>query len=85
MLRRVAHVKSDVSEEPGASLIRVKRIGELGTTQTATSNRRTLRRNRILPSGNYVCSIYSFVIYLTRQHIKQMEYIFQRINLQLSR
>jgi hypothetical protein len=43
MLRRVALVRTDVSEEPGASFIRVTRIGELGTTQAATSNRRTLR------------------------------------------
>jgi hypothetical protein len=34
MLRRVALVRSDVSEEPGASSIRVTRIGELGTTNT---------------------------------------------------
>jgi hypothetical protein len=45
MLRRVALVRTDVSEEPGASFIRVKEFGELGTTQAATSNRRTLRRN----------------------------------------
>jgi hypothetical protein len=34
MLRRAALVRTDVSEEPGASFIRVTRIGE-----------RTLRRN----------------------------------------
>jgi hypothetical protein len=45
MLRRVALVRADVLEEPGASFIRVTKIGELGTTQAATSNRRTLRRN----------------------------------------
>jgi hypothetical protein len=45
MLRRVALVRTDVSEEPGASFIMVTRIGELGTTQAATSNRLTLRRN----------------------------------------
>jgi hypothetical protein len=45
LLRRVALVRTDVSEEPGASSIRVTKIGELGTTQAATSNRRTLRRN----------------------------------------
>jgi hypothetical protein len=45
MLRRVALVRNDVSEEPGASFIRVTKIGALGTTQAATSNRRTLRRN----------------------------------------
>jgi hypothetical protein len=32
MLRRVALVRNDVSEEPSASFIRVTRIGELGTT-----------------------------------------------------
>jgi hypothetical protein len=31
MLRRVALVRTDVSEEPGASFIRVTKIGELGT------------------------------------------------------
>jgi hypothetical protein len=45
MLRRVALVRTDVSEEPSASFIRVTRIGELGTTLAATSNRHTLRRN----------------------------------------
>jgi hypothetical protein len=45
MLRRVDLVRIDVSEDPGASFIRVTRIGELGTTQAATSNRRMLRRN----------------------------------------
>jgi hypothetical protein len=38
MLRRVAPVRTDVSEEPSASFIRVTRIGELGTTLAATSN-----------------------------------------------
>jgi hypothetical protein len=45
LLRRVALVRTDVSEEPDASFIRVTKIDELGTTQAATSNRRTLRRN----------------------------------------
>jgi hypothetical protein len=31
MLHRVALVRTDVSEEPSASFIRVTRIGELGT------------------------------------------------------
>jgi hypothetical protein len=50
MLGRVALLRTDVSEEPGASFIRVTRIRELGTTQAATSNRRTLRRNANLRS-----------------------------------
>jgi hypothetical protein len=39
MLRRMALVRTDISEEPGASFIRVTRIGELGATHAATSNR----------------------------------------------
>jgi hypothetical protein len=42
MLRRVALVRTDVSEELSASFIRMTRIGELGTTLAVTSNRRTL-------------------------------------------
>jgi hypothetical protein len=45
MLRRVALALTDVSEEPSASFIRVTKIGELGITLAATSNRRTLRKN----------------------------------------
>jgi hypothetical protein len=44
-LSRVALVRTDVSEELSASIIRVTRIGELETTLAVTSNRRTLRRN----------------------------------------
>jgi hypothetical protein len=43
MLRRVALVKTDVSEELSASFTGVTRIGELGTALPVTSNRRTLR------------------------------------------
>jgi hypothetical protein len=38
MLRRVALVRTDLSEEL-ASFIRATRIGELGTTLAVTSNR----------------------------------------------
>jgi hypothetical protein len=43
MLRRVALVRINVSEELNVSIIRVKRIGELGPL-ARTINRRTLRR-----------------------------------------
>jgi hypothetical protein len=65
MLRRVALVRIDVSEEHSASFISVTRIGELGTTLAVTSNRRTLRRNttslghlvrRLLVTANVVPS-----------------------------
>jgi hypothetical protein len=39
MLRRVALVGTDVSDDLSASFIRVTRIGELGTTLAITSNR----------------------------------------------
>jgi hypothetical protein len=45
MLRRVALVRTDVSEELSASFISVTRIGELGTMLAVTTNRCTLRRN----------------------------------------
>jgi hypothetical protein len=41
MLRCVALVRTDVSEELSASFVRVTRIGELGTPLAVTSNRRS--------------------------------------------
>jgi hypothetical protein len=59
MLRRVALVGTDVSEERG-SLIGVTRFGELGTTLDVTSNRCKLRRNtsvrRLLVTASVVPS-----------------------------
>jgi hypothetical protein len=52
MLRRVALVRIDVSEERSASIIRVTRIGKLGTTLAVTSNRRT----RFLQETHFVTS-----------------------------
>jgi hypothetical protein len=45
MLRHVALIRADVSEERSASFIRVTKIRELGTTLAVTSNRRRMRRN----------------------------------------
>jgi hypothetical protein len=45
VLRSVALVTTDVSEERSASIIRVTRVGELGKTLAVTSNLRTLRGN----------------------------------------
>jgi hypothetical protein len=58
MLRPVALVRTDVSEEPSASIIKVTRIGEPGTTLAVTSNRRThvLHRVRRLPVTDNVHS-----------------------------
>jgi hypothetical protein len=43
MLRHVALVRTDVSEELSTSFIRATRIGELRTTLAVTSNRRSMR------------------------------------------
>jgi hypothetical protein len=48
MLRHVAFVRTDVSEELNASIIRVTRIAELGTALAVTSNRRTLMMETLL-------------------------------------
>jgi hypothetical protein len=59
MLRRVARVRTDVSEELSASIIRVIRIGELGTFLTVASNQRTLRRN----------TMYFFAVYVVHRFL----------------
>jgi hypothetical protein len=57
MLRCVALVRTDASEELSASFVRVTRIRELGTTLAVTSNRPTLRRNtRLLVTASVVPS-----------------------------
>jgi hypothetical protein len=58
MLRRVALVRTDVSVVPSASFIRVTRIGELGTTLAATSNRRTLRSSHCRENLKSYLSVY---------------------------
>jgi hypothetical protein len=45
MLRRVVLVRTDVSVELSAYIIRVIRIGELENTLAVTSNQRRLRSN----------------------------------------
>jgi hypothetical protein len=54
MLRRMALVRTDVSEEPSASITTVKRISELGTASAVTHNRIT--QLRLLVTANAVSS-----------------------------
>jgi hypothetical protein len=65
MLRRVTHVRTDVSEE--GSIIRVTRIGELRTV--AVTNRRTLRRNT-----EYIQYIYIVVYSISPQRASVVSY-----------
>jgi hypothetical protein len=64
MLRRVVFVTVDVSEELSASIIMVKRIGELKTTLAVTSNRSTLGRSTILYDNIYIY-IYIYIYIVT--------------------
>jgi hypothetical protein len=52
MLRRVALIRNNVSGEPSVAIIRVTRIGQLGTTSAVTSNRRTLRAKLLVTADD---------------------------------
>jgi hypothetical protein len=54
MFRRVALVRTDVSEELSTSFIRVTRIGELGTMLSVTGNRYSV--GQLLVTANVVPS-----------------------------
>jgi hypothetical protein len=61
MLRCVALVSTDVSEELSASFTRVTRISEIATTLAVTSNRHTLRKNLVFLRSMSVASKTSVV------------------------
>jgi hypothetical protein len=62
MFRRVALVRTDVSEELSASLIRVTRIGELGATLAVTSTRHTLRLGQQCSNMPTACTFHDVVL-----------------------
>jgi hypothetical protein len=51
MLRRVVLVRTDVSKEISASIIRVTRIDELGTKLAVTGNRRSATKRNVASYG----------------------------------
>jgi hypothetical protein len=53
MLRRVAFVRTDVSEQLSVSFIRVTRIGELGTTSVC----RLLVAANVVPSSSILVTL----------------------------
>jgi hypothetical protein len=59
MLHHVAIIRTDVSEEPSASFIRVTRIGELGTTLATDARcvRRLLVIAHIVPSSPILATL----------------------------
>jgi hypothetical protein len=78
MLRRVALVRTDVSGELNSLIIRVTRIGELGTTLALTSNghikqtpwplvgKRTIPTDR--PASDTRCEKYQVLLYIVFLH-----------------
>jgi hypothetical protein len=82
MLRRVALVRTDVSEELSASFIRVTRISELGTTLAVTSNRHENLKSYISLTekscvSNEVRNLFLYYSYLReilKSYICQMVY-----------
>jgi hypothetical protein len=57
MLRLLALVRTDVSEEPNSSLIRVTRIGELVRTLAVTIVRRLLVTASVVPSSHILVTV----------------------------
>jgi hypothetical protein len=70
MLRRVALVRTDVSEELSTSIIRVTRIGKLITTLAVTSNRRGVRR--LLVTASVVPSL-PILVTLMKEALRSSE------------
>jgi hypothetical protein len=68
MLRLVAHVRTDVSEERSVSIIKVIRIGELGTL-AVTSNRRLFLNSgrRLLVTSNVSSSPFLVALMMEAQ------------------
>jgi hypothetical protein len=63
MLLRVALVRTDVSERRSASVIRVTRIGELGTTLAVTSSVRLLLVTANVPSSSILVTLITEAVY----------------------
>jgi hypothetical protein len=57
MLRRVALVRADVSEELSTSFIRVTIIGELGTALAVTINRASVASYGYVPSSPIIVTL----------------------------
>jgi hypothetical protein len=64
MLRCVALVRTEVSEDFISSIIRVTRIGELGTTLAESSNRSTLGKcwHQLCEKGNLTYEVHKSLV-----------------------
>jgi hypothetical protein len=80
LLRRVALVRTEVLEERSASIIRVTRIGELETTLTVTSNRRSCPDDGGVTFLQNFCSYMSHMAYISEDgilhsHLRELLYL----------
>jgi hypothetical protein len=57
MLCRVAHVRTDISEERSACIIKVTRIGEIGRTLSVTSSVHRLLVANVVPSSPFLVTL----------------------------
>jgi hypothetical protein len=73
MLRRVALVRTDVSEELSVSFIRATRISEPGTTLAVTNNRRTRRSVRQLLVTASVVPTSPILVTLMKEALRSSE------------
>jgi hypothetical protein len=64
ILRRVALVRTEVSEKLRASIIRVTRIGELGTLAVTSSVRRLLVTANAIPSSPILVTLMMQALFL---------------------
>jgi hypothetical protein len=58
----VALVRTDISEECIAFIIRVRRIGEVGATLAVINNRKMLRRNIMRGEISFLCSVRQLLV-----------------------
>jgi hypothetical protein len=73
MLRRVALVRADISEELSPSFIRATRICELGTILAVTCNRRTLRKIQLQLVAASVVPSSPILVTLMKEAIRSSE------------
>jgi hypothetical protein len=65
MLHHLAFVRTNVSEELSASMIRVTRISELGTMLAVTSNQRTDSYNPVDGGAKFLRNAGSYKSHMT--------------------
>jgi hypothetical protein len=71
MLRRVALLRTDVSEELSPSIYQGDKIGELGTTLAVTSNRSTLLTANAVPSSPILVTLMMEAIRSSKRRLYQ--------------